>query len=59
MSAEQQNGSTPWFREAMVWLLIVIPASAFIAGLITLVLAYRYPDPEIPHTDQAASQQAR
>jgi hypothetical protein len=59
MSIEQHDASTRWFREAMVWLLIVIPASAFVAGLITLILAYRYPDPEIPHTDQAVSQRAR
>lgn len=44
-----------WYREAMVWLLIAIPASAFGAGLITLLLAYRGADPEVPRTAETAA----
>lgn len=31
--------STRWYREPYVWLLILIPAAAVLAGLITLALA--------------------
>lgn len=49
----------PWFREAMVWLLILIPAAAFAAGLITLILAFRHADPEVAHVEQPASHRSQ
>ena len=48
-----------WFHEAMVWLLIVIPAIALVAGLVTLILAYRNADPEVPRAEPGVSQQVR
>ncbi|MGH8508719.1 MAG: hypothetical protein ACREVH_08380 [Gammaproteobacteria bacterium] len=33
------NPGTRWYREPYVWLLILIPAAAVLAGLITLALA--------------------
>lgn len=39
----------PWYREMYVWLLILIPAAAFIAGLITLILAFHGADVELAH----------
>ena len=58
MIAADDEPSRRWYREAMVWLLIAIPAGALAAGLITLILAYRHADPEIAHTEQAATQRA-
>lgn len=31
--------SRPWYREPLVWMLIAIPASAVVAGFVTLALA--------------------
>jgi len=36
--------SRPWYRHAMVWLVIAPPAGAVIAGIITLLLVLRNPD---------------
>lgn len=33
------NETRPWYREPWVWLMIALPASAVIAGMITLYLA--------------------
>lgn len=33
------NEARPWYREPLVWLLIAIPASAVVAGFVTLALA--------------------
>lgn len=59
MNNEPSESPRRWFREAMVWLLIVIPASAFAAGLVTLILAYRNADPEVERAEQAASHRAQ
>lgn len=56
MNDIQPEQPQPWFREAMVWLLIVIPAVAFAAGLVTLILAYRSADPEVQRDEPGASQ---
>ena len=31
--------SAPWYREPLVWMVLVIPAAAIIAGMVMLVLA--------------------
>jgi hypothetical protein len=36
-----------------MWLVIALPAIAFCAGLLALVLAIRGADPEVPHPDSA------
>ncbi len=33
------NETRPWYREPLVWMLIAIPASAVVAGFVTLALA--------------------
>jgi hypothetical protein len=37
--------SRPWWRHGMVWMLIAGPAIVVVAGVATLVLALRTPDP--------------
>ena len=37
--------SLPWWRHGHVWLLIAGPAAVIVAGIATLVLAIRTPDP--------------
>ncbi|MFD0667145.1 FixH family protein [Ramlibacter sp. MAHUQ-53] len=37
--------SRPWWAHGHVWLLIAGPAAVIVAGVITLVLALRTPDP--------------
>jgi hypothetical protein len=51
MSLQQQNNSTPspaenlpWYRQFWPWFIIALPASAVIAGFITLWLAMSRPD---------------
>lgn len=34
----------PWYRERLVWMLIALPASAIVAGIITIVIAVRTTD---------------
>lgn len=36
--------STPWYRQPLVWMLIMLPATVVIAGFITLYLAIRSDD---------------
>ncbi len=38
------NATTPWFRHGWVWFLIGIPASAVIAGVITITIAVKTAD---------------
>ncbi len=35
---------TPWYRQPMVWMLIAPPATAVIAGVITVAIAMQDPD---------------
>lgn len=37
--------SPPWWRHGHVWLIIAGPAAVIVAGIATLVLAVRQPDP--------------
>jgi len=34
----------PWYREKLVWMVVGLPASAIVAGIITLVIATRTSD---------------
>lgn len=43
-----------WFREPMMWLVLFLPAAAFAAGLVTLVLAYSGADREVPRSEPPA-----
>lgn len=37
----------PWYRQFWPWFLIALPASAVIAGIVTVILAASNPDPII------------
>jgi hypothetical protein len=39
----------PWWRHGYVWLLIAGPATVVVAGIATLVIAVRSPDPVLAH----------
>jgi hypothetical protein len=43
--------SKPWYRYPMMWLVIAPPVGAVIAGIITMVLILKHPDPVVstPH----------
>ncbi len=47
MTTPQQpdTGSQPWWTHGHVWLIIAGPAIVVVAGIATLVLALRTPDP--------------
>lgn len=42
--APHRSRGKPWYREPWPWLLMAGPAAAIVAGLFTLVLAYRTED---------------
>ena len=35
----------PWWRHPMMWLVVGGPAAVVVAGIVTAVIAVRYPDP--------------
>jgi len=43
--------SKPWYRHPMMWLVIAPPVGSVIAGIITMVLILKHPDPVVstPH----------
>jgi hypothetical protein len=48
---ESQPSSKPWYRYPMMWLVIAPPVGSVIAGIITMVLILKHPDPDVrtPH----------
>jgi len=44
MAARRASGPTPWHREPWVWLLIALPLSAVIGGLVTIYIAWATSD---------------
>ena len=54
----------PWWRHAMVWLVIAGPLAVIVAGFATLWIAVSHPDPIVADDSQGAgayapAQQAR
>ncbi len=43
--------SKAWYRHPMMWLVIAPPLGSVIAGIITMVLILKHPDPDVrrPH----------
>lgn len=37
--------AAPWWRHGLVWMIIAGPATVVVAGIATIVLAVRQPDP--------------
>ena len=54
-AADSAGQPRPWYTHGHVWLIIAIPASALVAGLLTLFIAIHGADPVIPHSDAAAN----
>lgn len=42
-----QHPTAPWWRHGYVWLLIAGPAAIVLAGIATIVIAVRSPDPVV------------
>ena len=42
---ESPANSVPWWRHGHVWLLIAGPAVVVVAGVATILIALRHPDP--------------
>jgi hypothetical protein len=42
---KQEQSSAPWWKHGYVWLVIAGPAAVVVAGLATLWIAARSPDP--------------
>ena len=40
-----------WYRHPMMWLVIAPPVGSVIAGIITMILILKHPDPDVrtPH----------
>jgi hypothetical protein len=47
MTPTPETDTKPWWKYPMVWLIIAGPAAVVIAGLVTLVIAVRMPDPVV------------
>jgi hypothetical protein len=54
-ATDDATAPRPWYRHGHVWLVIAIPASALVAGILTLFIAIHGADPVIPHADAAAN----
>ncbi|AFT70554.1 hypothetical protein B5T_02280 [Alloalcanivorax dieselolei B5] len=39
-----RDGTLPWYRYPLVWLVILIPLSSVVGGMVTLTLAIRHAD---------------
>jgi hypothetical protein len=46
-----RSAAKPWYRYPMMWLVIAPPLGSVIAGIITMVLILKHPDPDVrtPH----------
>lgn len=47
MKKEQQADSGPWWKHGLVWMILGGPAAVIVAGVATLVIAVRTPDPVV------------
>ena len=47
MQTTEKTPCPPWWRHAHVWLLIAGPAAVIVAGVATVLLALRTPDPVV------------
>jgi hypothetical protein len=45
--------ATPWWRVAMVWLVLSGPVAVIVAGIVTMTLAWRHVDPLVTDAPQA------
>ena len=47
MTNEAMTESRPWWKYGLVWLVIAGPAVVVVAGVATVVIAVRQPDPVV------------
>jgi hypothetical protein len=47
-----RESSKSWYRHPMMWLVIAPPVCSVIAGIITMILILKNPDPDVrtPHS---------
>ncbi len=45
------GSSKPWYRHPIMWLVVAPPVGSVIAGIITMILILKHPDPDVrtPH----------
>lgn len=48
------HASLPWYRYPIMWLVVGLPISAVIAGIVTYALILEHPDPVVPHSARSA-----
>lgn len=48
------TASLPWYRYPIMWLVVGLPISAVIAGIVTYALILEHPDPVVPHGAQSS-----
>lgn len=53
-----QDKHTPWWRVGPMWLVVGFPAAALIAGVVTVLLALRAPDPAASAPASGTARQA-
>ena len=46
-STTNDRAAAPWWKHGLVWMVIAGPAFAVVAGIATLVVAVRQPDPVV------------
>ena len=44
---KQESSSGPWWKYGLVWMIIGGPAAVVVAGIATVVIAVRTPDPVV------------
>ncbi len=49
MQDDPSPSTSTWWRHGLVWMIIGGPALVVVAGISTLVIAVRSPDPLVPH----------
>jgi len=47
MKDDEMTKSAPWWKHGFVWMVIAGPAIVVVAGIATLVIAVRMPDPVV------------
>lgn len=57
-STKINTPSRPWYREPLMWLVLGLPASAVVAGLVTLWLIVKNADPVLHPAKEIAHERS-
>jgi hypothetical protein len=52
-----QRPEKAWYRHPMMWLVIAPPVGSVIAGIVTMVLILKHPDPVLARSHPAVAAQ--